>query len=74
MLISLGLFEEGTVLTREMEKKYTDFMLQHLGPYGFSKCQASSVSEAQRKESLLLTHKKASFLLLSASWPLPLEA
>lgn len=44
MLISLGLFEEGTVLTREMEKKYTDFMLQHLGPYGFSKCQASSVS------------------------------
>lgn len=36
--------------------------------------QASSVSEAQRKESLLLTHKKASFLLLSASWPLPLEA
>lgn len=34
MIISLGLFEEGTVLTREMEKKYTDFMLKHLGPYG----------------------------------------
>lgn len=34
MIISLGLFEEGAVLTREMEKKYTDFMLKHLGPYG----------------------------------------
>ena len=34
MLISLGLFEEGNVLTREMEKQNTDFMLRHLGPYG----------------------------------------
>ena len=34
MLISLGLFEEGTVLIREMKKQNPDFMPKHLGPYG----------------------------------------